>query len=523
MYRILKYCFLALICFLAYLTIDLYLTFKELTTNKTINIPTNTSTNLTIKSAEPYIRYNGIGITLNGLIEKNKNFQIEHADPLYIKYDVFSSSLTASYQGNSILTYKGKKYNAYIDIIYVVNFDFNFSTLSNIISDIESSIKHIESFEVKQNHIQIKDSDDRVIFDSKNSEALIKADFSNISSLVELRVNPPKKYNIKTNIHISKTNLETRNLPISILYGYVTNMDFDGVLKFKLNSKANIFKPSNPLDKSIIDFKCKKCKSTILDIDIDSKLDFSNTNKNIDINSKIKLNPDFKKYFPKFFEDAVTKLSKYNKNSKYYSHRIKNTLPVLDYSQEYSFILNSSHEINKDKVNLQLGNLIFVSSSNSGVLMTGDLKMNNTFDIKLNSELVFKNAENVVDYFTDYFQRLITKSNSIDQDKLLITKKTNYGFLKRVSDFPKSKSNDLKFTINIDSLDNKYLIGSSTKKDILNEYFASKTETIINKAIEKINPEKFIQKIAPEAQQELKKLLPKKTKISNKLWKKLLN
>lgn len=522
MKKLLKIIFILLTVYISYLAVDFYFTFKEVTTNRKVEIPLNGKTELIFSSAQPFINLSGVGIKINNFTEKNENFEVNHLEPLILKYNIFTTALSLSYNGPSNITYGGKKYTAKIDVNYLIDFNFTFSSLANIIHNYESIIKHVKLFRVKQNKIEIKNNLDKAIFLSEKSNLQLITDLSNISSINDLIDNPPKNYSIISSLNISNTQESNKKFPIGVLYGFLSNIDFNGNLMLDLDSNAKKINFKNPLDNSKIVFICKKCTSSLLDIEIDSEIDFRNKKKKIYIDSSLKFKDGFIKLAPKWYKNAINIILSFNKQSRYYIPRIKNVLPVIEKDEEFLFKLSSSHQFARNYINFDLDNLIIISSSGPGIMMNGKYNLDNKFNYVLLSEVVIKKYKNVTDYLGDYIQKIFSKNHVIDQDVVDIYNHTNHNLLKKMSDFPNSKSDDLKLTIDINSTENKYKIGSFSKNELLNEYFKSKTQTILDKAIANQSPEKFIEKIAPNVSKELKSLLPKNKKISDRLWKKLL-
>jgi hypothetical protein len=519
--KFIKILFFFLLCYIVFLLVDFYLIFKSTTSDRTFEIPTNSKTSIHIKSTKPFISFSGVGVRVEGISEKNSEFELVHKQPVEILLNPFMSKVYINYAGDSELSYNKTQYKISSNVSYIINMDFQLSGLSLVVKKPETIIRRISSFDIVQNKIIFKNASDKILFNSQDTKVNIFANLSGVRSIEELANNLPKNYEVKSKINISNT-YESNDFPISVIYGFVPNLDIAGTFYLKLDSNAKKFDFKKPLESAKIVFVAKNAKTSIADFSLDGFVDQTLINKTIKIDSNIIFNERFYEYLPKWYREFVTIISSFNKHTKFYLSGIKGILPEIEKNKNFIFKLDSTHAFLKDKMTFDVRNFTIQSSTGSAFSIKGDSVIDNNFAFLVNSEILLSKSKWVIEYLSDYFQRLLSNKQNVDKDILAHYNDTNFKLLKTISDHPESTSDNLLFTIKLDSKNNIYKIGNHDKGDILNLYFKSKTESIIEKAIKSTNPEKYIDKIAPGVNKELKKLLPKSSKITDSIWQKII-
>ena len=549
MKKLFKYTFLFIIIYLSYLSFDFYWTFLEVTSNKSLKLPIKGEYEIFVKDTKPYISLSGVGVKLNGVREKNNSFNISHNEPIYITFNPFLSKLIFCYDGLSKIKYNKKKsslnfnnFKTESNISYVINMDFKLATFSGILQNPQSVIKHVKSIEFFHNNILLtrlsekKDNNQKsnnnpkniLVFHSNNSYYKLSADLQHLNSFTDFLTNPPKEFSVSSKINISNTKKENSALPISIIYGIIPNINLSGNIDSKLKFEIDKIKFANKpnLSKNIpISFKYLKSNlnTSLGKIDIFAKTDFGSKDKTIHIDSKFTLKDRAYEYLPKWYVNLVRTISSFNNYTNFLSQKVNTrSFPKFETDTLFTFKLDTNYKILKDSIDLKIENFIFASESGSALLLSGKSFISRNLEYFITAEVILKKAKLIINYANEYIQKITRNRFSKDDEINELDNEIAYNFAKKLSNYPDSNSKDFLYTIDINSKENKFKIGNYDKMEIMNLFFKTKTEMILDNAKRKADPEAFLEKVAPNVKNELKQLLPKTNKIGNKLWKKLI-
>ena len=422
-----------------------------------------------------------MALNLHGWKEESKGALISYHSPIKIGYSFTNQHAYIAYDGEIDAAYKplASSFGAILKIKnYLIKLDIPLTRkLLSAISKMTDSgelVNYIKGIEVATGGVQITDKQENELFSDKEYE---KLNFTFVPAkyyltLQDLLNEIPSEYTVNYSVKTKPVKFSFRPIPVSLLYGFFNlPSDFSASGKVKIKTEAKkaeelfsnfnaevevaFFAPKIDLNSFKLLFKTglspEKRKGTALSID-----------------SKIRLKDSF-------FEELFKKYEAIKP-------RVISTHAGRLVDQEVSYIIsnkdifrfkdleNSDYFLNLDleTTNNSKGPLVKLNdfsiySGESGFKLTYRSQFNymNGTNWKADGVLLIKNYPVVVDFNSNYILRFGDFRFLSDPARNLYID-VNKAFLKQISDYPTSTSNDLSFDYSI-STDNwsEGKIGSS--------------------------------------------------------------
>jgi hypothetical protein len=422
-----------------------------------------------------------MALNLHGWKEESKGAIISYHSPIKIGYSFTNQHAYIAYDGEIDAAYKplASSFGAILKIKnYLIKLDIPLTRkLLSAISKMTDSgelVNYIKDIEVATGEVQIIDKQENELFSDKEYE---KLNFTFVPAkyyltLQDLLNEIPSEYTVNYSVKTKPVKFSFRPIPVSLLYGFFnlpSDFSASGKVKIKTEAKKAEELFSNFNAEVEIAFSAPK-------IDLNSfKLLFKTglspekrKGTALSIDSKIRLKDSF-------FEELFKKYEAIKP-------RVISTHAGRLVDQEVSYIIsnkdifrfkgleNSDYFLNLDleTTNNSKGPLVKLNdfsiySGESGFKLTYRSQFNymNGTNWKADGVLLIKNYPVVVDFNSNYILRFGDFRFLSDPARNLYID-VNKAFLKQISDYPTSTSNDLSFDYSI-STDNwsEGKIGSS--------------------------------------------------------------
>lgn len=422
-----------------------------------------------------------MALNLHGWKEESKGAIISYHSPIKIGYSFTNQHAYIAYDGEIDAAYKplASSFGAILKIKnYLIKLDIPLTRkLLSAISKMTDSgelVNYIKGIEVATGGVQITDKQENELFSDKEYE---KLNFTFVPAkyyltLEDLLNEIPSEYTVNYSVKTKPVKFSFRPIPVSLLYGFFnlpSDFSASGKVKIKTEAKKAEELFSNFNAEVEVAFSAPK-------IDLNSfKLLFKTglspekrKGTALSIDSKIRLKDSF-------FEELFKKYEAIKP-------RVISTHAGRLVDQEVSYIIsnkdifrfkgleNSEYFLNLDleTTNNSKGPLVKLNdfsiySGESGFKLTYRSQFNymNGTNWKADGVLLIKNYPVVVDFNSNYILRFGDFRFLSDPARNLYID-VNKAFLKQISDYPTSTSNDLSFDYSI-STDNwsEGKIGSS--------------------------------------------------------------
>ena len=422
-----------------------------------------------------------MALNLHGWKEESKGAIISYHSPIKIGYSFTNQHAYIAYDGEIDAAYKplASSFGAILKIKnYLIKLDIPLTRkLLSAISKMTDSgelVNYIKDIEVATGEVQIIDKQENELFSDKEYE---KLNFTFVPAkyyltLQDLLNEIPSEYTVNYSVKTKPVKFSFRPIPVSLLYGFFnlpSDFSASGKVKIKTEAKKAEELFSNFNAEVEVAFSAPK-------IDLNSfKLLFKTglspekrKGTALSIDSKIRLKDSF-------FEELFKKYEAIKP-------RVISTHAGRLVDQEVSYIIsnkdifrfkgleNSDYFLNLDleTTNNSKGPLVKLNdfsiySGESGFKLTYRSQFNymNGTNWKADGVLLIKNYPVVVDFNSNYILRFGDFRFLSDPARNLYID-VNKAFLKQISDYPTSTSNDLSFDYSI-STDNwsEGKIGSS--------------------------------------------------------------
>ncbi len=422
-----------------------------------------------------------MALNLHGWKEESKGAIISYHSPIKIGYSFTNQHAYIAYDGEIDAAYKplASSFGAILKIKnYLIKLDIPLTRkLLSAISKMTDSgelVNYIKGIEVATGGVQITDKQENELFSDKEYE---KLNFTFVPAkyyltLQDLLNEIPTEYMVNYSVKTKPVKFSFRPIPVSLLYGFFnlpSDFSASGKVKIKTEAKKAEELFSNFNAEVEVAFSAPK-------IDLNSfKLLFKTglspekrKGTALSIDSKIRLKDSF-------FEELFKKYEAIKP-------RVISTHAGRLVDQEVSYIIsnkdifrfkdleNSDYFLNLDleTTNNSKGPLVKLNdfsiySGESGFKLTYRSQFNymNGTNWKADGVLLIKNYPVVVDFNSNYILRFGDFRFLSDPARNLYID-VNKAFLKQISDYPTSTSNDLSFDYSI-STDNwsEGKIGSS--------------------------------------------------------------
>ncbi len=435
---------------------------------------------------------------IHSYAEETKGSKTSYLDPIRISYSLSDDQFYIRYNGDVTSSYKPVGYDFGVkiqveDFLLAIKIPIGkslFYTLSKMKDPFEI-VNHIKECNIITKKVKI--------FDIGTQEQLFDKDYESLKliwkntkwylNINDFLYNIPQQYSVsyqvKTN-SIKKADYSNIVLPKSLFSGVFTipnkvDLKIDAEIKTSasyikdflknyLIALEGYFKGETieiiPIKKIECQYftdpnnRTKTKLSVVFNTDIEIKEGFGN-----------KLLSFYNFIFPAITSNSIGKLINnginYMITNKDFLH-----LPQLE-NTKYNVIIDLNSDYISDKPFVQLNDFSFFSN-NSGIKLTSEIEpptiLNpyNVFSSKwiTNGRLYIQNYCDVVDFFSRWFF-IFGKYRHLSQDVKAVYSNVNKIFLKIISDYPKSISDDVIISYNINSQQSqKSKIGSVKIKDI---------------------------------------------------------
>lgn len=458
-----------------------------------------------------------IAVKLHGWKEESQGSLISYNEPINIGYNLISQAAYISYNGDIDAAYKPVssgfgamlKVNNYLIKVSLPLTGKLFKAVPSM-KDFAELINYIGDITISTKEVQIVDKQENELFYDKDYE---KLKFSFVSAkyyktLEEILSDIPKEYEIHYNAKTKPVKFVSRRIPVSLFYDFaLMPSDFTLSAIAHIKTKAKTIKEfsSDVEAKADLTFSSSKIDLTSFKLGFKGDLDvIKGRNTKLTIDGQLRLKDGlfeslFKQYEsirPKVLEApagiAINQEVTYiiaNKDA----FRFKD-LENSDYT--FNIDMNSSYSHNNALIKF---NNLSIYSGDSGFKLTHESTMNqkNLRDWHAQGVLLVKSYPNVVDFSSGYIYRF-GKFRFLNNEARSLYIDVNKTFLKTISDYPASTSNDLSFDYIIDSNSLQSGKVGSTQIDKIPEIYYS---ILYKKLFAMIDP-------AGDMLAQMKKILP---------------
>lgn len=483
-----------------------------------------------------------MSISVHGWQEESRGAIISYKAPVNIGYNFISQVAYISYNGEIDAAYKpiAHGFGAILKITdYLVDLSLplNKDLLTNLrnIKDPVEIINYIGDINLSTQEVQIFDKQENELFYDKDHERL-KFSFvraKHYENLDDLLNNIPKEYKIDYLVKTKPVKFTSRRIPVSLFYGFsILPANFDAAAHVEVSTSAQTIKElyNNLEVKAQATFAGEKVNVSSLKINFKGDLDLlRGRDMKLLVDGKIRLEEGlFDELFSKY-ELVAPSIA-----SAAWGHLINQEMRYIIANKDafkFKNLENSDYDLNLDissahntfSSSVKLNNFS-IYSGDSGFKLTNDSLMKQTNHSNWHSTgvLLIKNYPAVIEFSSGYIYRFGKFRFLNDQARRLYID-VNKDFLKAISDYPTSTSNDLSFDyeLNSDNIDNAK-IGSAKISQIIELYQLM----IYKKLFATVDPHGNIlaqmKKILPDLDEHepmFEKLLPK---ITGKTIKELL-
>jgi hypothetical protein len=512
-------------------------------------------------------------MSISGWTEESRGAIINYMSPIHMGYSFGTQKIYVSYNGDIEALYKpiNTKFGAkpkVKDYLITIDMPLNrklIDTISNMKDSFEV-VNHLGELNISTKKVEIFDLNSDEKFFDKEYE-LFKFSYKPTKyyvNLDDLLNNIPQFYKVEYVVKTNEVNDKSRRLPVSLFYGFSvlpSGFDIKGSATIKTGAKT-----AKDLAKEIDLDANLECTSPLFDvgpvkINYKGGIGEKSRGAQIFVDSKVQLKKGF-------FEDVFKKYMSV-------SPRVvampggqiinREILYIIANKDAFRFndLENSRYEVNvdlnsyrsKDKIKLKVNNLS-IFSQDSGIRFVHDSEASTTREKNwhANGILYIKNYPAVIDFTSGYIYRF-GKFKILSNEARELYVDVNKTFLKQISDYPTSTSNDLSFeyivnsqklnktkvgTVQFDQLAKLYQLILYDKLlakvgpggDVLAKMknivpYLDENEPSLKKLLPKIKNIESIEKIIPkDAQKTLEKIIPVedlKKKLGKDLLGKFLN
>lgn len=422
-----------------------------------------------------------MALNLHGWKEESKGALISYHFPIKIGYSFTNQHAYIAYDGKIDAAYKplASSFGAILKIKnYLIKLDIPLTRkLLSAISKMTDSgelVNYIKGIEVATGGVQITDKQENELFSDKEYE---KLNFTFVPAkyyltLQDLLNEIPSEYTVNYSVKTKPVKFSFRPIPVSLLYGFFnlpSDFSASGKVKIKTEAKKAEELFSNFNAEVEVAFSAPK-------IDLNSfKLLFKTglspekrKGTALSIDSKIRLKDSFFEELFKKYEAIKprvisTHAGRLVDQEVYYIISNKDIFRFKDLENSDYFLNLDLETTNNSKGPLVKLNDFSIYSGESGFKLTYRSQFNymNGTNWKADGVLLIKNYPVVVDFNSNYILRFGDFRFLSDPARNLYID-VNKAFLKQISDYPTSTSNDLSFDYSI-STDNwsEGKIGSS--------------------------------------------------------------
>ncbi|WPX99334.1 hypothetical protein Megpolyxen_01215 [Candidatus Megaera polyxenophila] len=413
-----------------------------------------------------------LALNLHGWKEESKGSLISYSSPIKIGYSFANQHAYILYEGEIDAAYKPltSGFGGILKIknyLIKLNMPISRELLSSIskMTDSVELVNYIKDIEITTGEVQIIDKQENELFSDKEYEKLsftfVPAKY--YFTLQDLLNEIPKEYTVNYSVKTKPVKFSFRPIPVSLLYGFFnlpSDFSASGNLTIKTEAKKadELFSHFNA--EAQFTFSAPKVDmysfKLLMKTGLSSEKPKSTT---VSVESKIKLKDSFfEELFKKY--EAIKPRVISTPAGRLVDHEVSYIISNKDIFR-FKDLENSDYFLNLDLENINniKGSLVklkdfSIYSGESGFKLTYQSQFNYMpiKNWKADGVLLIKNYPAVVDFNSNYILRFGEFRFLSDQARNLYTD-VNKAFLKQISDYPTSTSNDLSFdySINTDS------------------------------------------------------------------------
>lgn len=464
-----------------------------------------------------------VGFQVNNWQEEGEDVVIALQSPIKLGYDLLKQAAFVEYSGTAISQYK-KTIEHYEPIKTEFGTIFNTKNYSFTIK-MPFSIKLLKVLVGQKNPFEIINfikkitlsSKQTQIFDLYDQHKLYDEDYTSLSlsfekrkyytDLADFQNNVPYKLNINYTTNIIDSNIINRKIPSGILLYIFTGpfaCNIEGQLYIQANSPL-FNELTKDYELKIISAKtASKLHDAYTTLLYRDKTAEGDRNIQLKIDSKIDLKAGFSEEIIQLIQYLIS-LPQLSHNNEPWLEELRHIINNKDKfslteleNHQYLFSLDMN-SITKayNTVHAQINNLSLFSN-NTGFRITTEGKKDKLQEFNIKGLLILNNYRKPIELISNYILNL-GRFKSFSEKSRIIYKDTLTTFLKQISDYPASTSDDLSFEYTLESNNiTKGKIGSIEISKILPLYYL----TLYTKAADYVRPndllEKRIQELIPD-------------------------
>ena len=485
---------------------------------------------ITFKEIKPTGFQSKISWEINGWREESRTSFIDYKAPIEFGYDLLKQEMFISYNGDIVASYKPieRGFGSLLRIDnYKISVDLPFSRdLLEVLrgkADLIKIINHFNTIYASTKQVEIFDLSDKEKYYDKEFEQL-KLTFSPrkiYENLDDFLNNIPNKYIVDYKVKTLPNSSRIRVLPASLFYGFLSvPAGVDLSIQSEINTvgekfsdfmnnleiKANINCDSDliELSKFNLYYKSgnhKKSESYAVESVLKMKIKSGFFDKIFD-NYNLLADKFFLTFFGKLLDGEIQYLIKNKEDFRF--DELENAY--------YDLAVKMSSEHRGNKIYLNIEDLS-VFSEKSGVKIKHNTEIGPSLKDRTFAGVLFiNNYQSVADFTGGYIYRF-GKFRALNDKARALYIDTNKAFMKSISDYPNSTSNDLSFEYKVESKNPENSMFGSAKIDHIPQlYKLMLYRQLFDKVGHGGNVLGRMQEILPEITGEepiLKKILPK--------------
>lgn len=411
-----------------------------------------------------------MALNLHGWKEESKGTLISYHSPIKIGYSFTNQHAYIAYDGEIDAAYKplASSFGAILKIKnYLIKLNIPLTRkLLSVISKMTDSgelVNYIKDIEVATGEVQIVDKQENELFSDKEYEKLhftfVPAKY--YLTLQDLLNEIPTEYTVNYSVKTKPVKFSFRPIPVSLLYGFFNlPSDFSASGKIKIKTEAKKAEELFSHFNAEMEFAFSAPKIDLNSFKLLFKTGLSPEKRKgiaLSIDSKIKLKDSFfeelfKKYEaikPKVISTHAGRLVDQEVS---YIISNKNIFRFKDLENSDYFVNLALETVHNRKGSLVKLNDFSIYSGESGFKLTYQSQFNHfpVTNWKADGVILIKNYPAVVDFNSNYILRFGEFRFLSDQARNLYID-VNKTFLKQISDYPTSTSNDLSFDYSINT------------------------------------------------------------------------
>ena len=471
-----------------------------------------------------------IAARIEGWHEESKVADFTYSAPIMVGYNFLSQEIFIKFDGQIKAAYKpiSQGFGAILKINdYHISVDFPFSReVISILArkkDLFQLINNIGNITVATGRVEIFDLVTSDKFYDKQYEKmnLSFVPAKKYESLEDFVANIPAEYNINYEVKTNIVKEERRKLPVSLFYGffmYPSGFVAQGAAKLTTNAKN-----FDDLKKSM-DLKANFSFSTpLFDMPAYNLVYKSGPGSGVNVNlinsAKIRIKDGFFDQLFRYYGEVRPFLLKSSLGEFINSEilYVVNNKDVFKFKElensDYDLNLDMDYAQNKLKQHINITDFS-VLTSKSGIRLKhkSEAKIQKPVSWQTDGVFYINNYQGVVDFVTGYIYRF-GKFRAMSEEARGLYIDVDKSFLRRISDYPDSTSDDLSFEYSIGSDNlNAGKIGTVKFSDLFDIYLLELYSKLLDKTGAQEDVAGKMKELIPNLDEDselLKQILPK--------------